>query len=194
MRYLCDAMTCLYAFFRRLALCAGLAYLCWAAPLSAQPGSNRELTIFNVNTNEWARIAYWRGGRYLPQGLQKLNHLFRDHRRDESMVIDKKLFDLLYLIQQRLGHQGEIQLISGYRSQLTNRQKHLASKGVAKRSFHMQGRAMDIRIPGIELSALRDVARQLNQGGVGYYPSPVDNFVHLDTGPVRQWSSDGAQY
>ncbi|MFQ2100065.1 DUF882 domain-containing protein [Aeromonas sanarellii] len=147
--------------------------------------SGRELSFFNLNTGERVRASYWEDGHYLSDGLAELNHIFRDYRRNEVFNIDRKLFDQLFLLQHKLGRKGEIQLISGYRSPATNRQKRRKSRGVAKQSYHTLGQAVDVRLPGVQLAHLRRAALDLSVGGVGYYPS--DNFVHLDTGPVRSW-------
>jgi uncharacterized protein YcbK (DUF882 family) len=173
---------------RRLLLGAGCllggAMLSFPA-MASRSTSGRELSFFNLNTGERVQASYWENGRYLQDGLAELNHIFRDYRRNEVFNIDKKLFDQLYLLQHKLGRNGEIQLISGYRSPATNRQKRNKSRGVAKHSYHTQGQAVDVRIPGVQLAHLRKAALNLKVGGVGYYPS--DNFVHLDTGPVRSW-------
>jgi uncharacterized protein YcbK (DUF882 family) len=173
---------------RRLLLGAGcvMGASLLSFPAQASRSTNsRDLSVFNLNTGERVKASYWEKGRYLPDGLAELNHLLRDYRRDEVFNIDRKLFDQLYLLQQRLGHHGEIQLISGYRSSATNNAKHRRSKGVAKHSYHVLGQAVDVRLQGVQLAHLRKAALQLKVGGVGYYPS--DNFVHLDTGPVRSW-------
>ncbi|MGL5039107.1 MAG: DUF882 domain-containing protein [Aeromonas sp.] len=153
--------------------------------LASRSTGGRELSFFNLNTGERIRTSYWEDGEYLKDGLAELNHLFRDYRRNEVFSIDRKLFDQLYLLQHKLGRHGEIQLISGYRAPATNRQKRSNSRGVAKNSYHTLGQAMDMRIPGVQLAHLRKAAIHLKVGGVGYYPQ--DNFVHLDTGPVRSW-------
>ncbi|ENY73423.1 YcbK family protein [Aeromonas diversa] len=153
--------------------------------LASRSTSHRSLTIHNLNTGEHTEASYWENGRYLQDGLAELNHIFRDYRRNEVFTIDRKLFDQLFLLQHKLGRTGRIELISGYRSPSTNSRKRQRSRGVAKRSYHTLGQAVDVRLPGVPLSHLRQAALQLKVGGVGYYPG--DNFVHLDTGPVRHW-------
>ncbi|MFM4938632.1 MULTISPECIES: DUF882 domain-containing protein [Aeromonas] len=153
--------------------------------LASRSTAGRELSFFNLNTGERVRASYWENGHYLSDGLAELNHILRDYRRNEVFNIDRRLFDQLYLLQQKLGRRSEIQLISGYRSPATNRQKRSKSRGVAKQSYHTLGQAVDVRIPGVQLAHLRKAALNLGVGGVGYYPH--DNFVHLDTGPVRSW-------
>ena len=153
--------------------------------LASRSTTGRELSFFNLNTGERARVSYWENGRYLNDGLAELNHIFRDYRRNEVFDIDTKLFDQLFLLQHKLGRRGELQLIYGYRAPATKRQNRRRSRGVAKHSYHTLGQAVDVRIPGVQLANLRKAALHLKVGGVGYYPH--DNFVHLDTGPVRSW-------
>ena len=111
--------------------------------------------------------------------------MLRDHRSDELTAMDPSLLDLLYNLQQKTQGHGPFHVISGYRSPSTNNKLRKNSKGVAKKSLHMQGRAIDIRLPGSELKTLQHAALSLQAGGVGYYPK--SNFIHLDTGRVRFW-------
>lgn len=145
----------------------------------------RKLSLHNLHTGEQVTASFWEEGHYLKEGLSTFNHVMRDFRRNEVHDIDPKLFDQLFLLQHRLGKAGEIQIISGYRSPKTNAMLRQNSSGVAKKSLHMQGKAIDLRLPGVPLAEVRKAALQLKVGGVGYYPS--SDFVHLDTGPVRSW-------
>jgi uncharacterized protein YcbK (DUF882 family) len=146
----------------------------------------RRLSLANLHTGEHLTTAYWAEGAYLEEELAAINRLLRDHRSGESHAIDRKLLDRLYALQQQLGHDGTFQIISGYRSPATNaRLQKVSNGGVAKRSLHMQGRAIDIRLPGVELKQLRQAALSQKAGGVGFYER--SNFVHLDTGRTRFW-------
>lgn len=147
--------------------------------------SERQLTIRHLHTGERGKITYWAEGEYLADSLREINHLLRDHRSGESARMDSKLLDLLHTLQTSLGSSKEFQIISGYRSPKTNKMLRSKSGGVAKRSLHMQGKAIDIRLPGTELKDLRKAAIALKSGGVGYYPK--SNFIHVDTGRVRYW-------
>jgi len=62
---------------------------------------------------------------------------------------------------------------------------HSRSKGVARNSQHVLGKAIDVRLRGLDLKQLHDTARELRLGGVGYYSG--SDFVHVDTGRVRYW-------
>ncbi len=152
---------------------------------TVQPGERR-LSLYNLHTGERLTTTYWADGAYREEELAAVNQLLRDHRTDEVSAIDRKLLDRLYTLQQQLGSHDTFQVISGYRSPATNAKlQKVSNGGVAKRSLHMQGRAIDIRLPGVELKQLRQAALAQKAGGVGYYER--SNFVHLDTGRTRFW-------
>ncbi|MCS7196672.1 MAG: DUF882 domain-containing protein [Aquificaceae bacterium] len=144
----------------------------------------RMLNLYALNTGESLRMVYWMDGVYIEGALREINHLLRDHRSGEVTHIDLKLLDLLYLIT-RLSERERIVVISGYRSPETNAYLHRKKRGVAKESYHSLGKAVDVRIEGMSLQSLRDIALSLRAGGVGYYPR--SGFVHLDTGAFRYW-------
>lgn len=145
----------------------------------------RRLSFRHTHTGENERITYWRNGQYLNEDLQRLNHLLRDHRTGEVAEMDTSLLDLLYALQLQVGNRGEYEIISAYRSPKTNAMLRNNSSGVAKKSLHMLGKAIDVRLCGCDLKYLRDNALALKAGGVGYYPK--SGFIHLDTGRVRRW-------
>lgn len=149
------------------------------------PVPRRTLAFCHTHTGEREEITYWRDGEYIAGKLQALNHLLRDHRSGEQTTMDRNLLDTLYALQLSLGEPGEFEIISAYRSPHTNKMLRNKSGGVAKRSLHMQGRAIDIRLRGCELKRLHRTAISLKAGGVGYYPK--SDFIHLDTGRVRYW-------
>lgn len=159
-----------------------------ATPLlqaSLQRAPERRLAFRNLHTGETLRSTYWAQGAYLKDELKGVNQVLRDHRSGEVYPMDPKLLDLLYVLQQTTGISGAFHIISGYRSPKTNQKLRTKSGGVAKRSLHMQGKAIDIRLPGCELKQLRDAALSLKAGGVGYYAK--SDFIHVDTGRVRRW-------
>lgn len=139
----------------------------------------------NLHTGERLNASYWSNGGYKSSGLKQFNRLLRDHRANEVTRMDPKLFDIVYKLKEKLNFNGEVEIISGYRSVKTNEKLRAAGRGVARRSYHTRGMALDIRMPGVPLSKLRRAALDLKAGGVGYYPK--SNFVHVDTGPVRRW-------
>lgn len=170
---------------RFLAVAGATAAAVSAAPTFAKVGNTRTLKMRNLHTGERLNAAYWSGGNYDSSGLKQFNRLLRDHRANETTRMDPKVLDIVYKLKQKLNYNGEVEIISGYRSVKTNNKLRAAGRGVAKRSYHTRGMALDIRMPGIPLSKLRRAALDLKAGGVGYYPK--SNFVHVDTGPVRRW-------
>lgn len=157
-------------------------------PAQAIPFYNsqvRQLSFLNTHTNEMYKGVYYYGGGYDRTVMSQFSYLMRDHRSEEVARIDYRLFDLLHQIQARLQYFNVVQLISGYRSPQSNALLASASSGVAKNSYHLRGQATDIRIDGVPTEYVHRVALELGVGGVGYYPE--NDFVHVDTGPVRTW-------
>ncbi|WP_164551152.1 DUF882 domain-containing protein [Shewanella khirikhana] len=146
---------------------------------------SRMLSMLNLHTREEGKGAYWIDGEYQRPILTGFDHLLRDHRANEAAPMDKRLYDLLFYLQENLKSRDTIHIISGYRSPKTNAMLAKKSGGVAKKSLHMEGKAIDIAIPGIRLDKVRDAAKELKLGGVGYYPQ--SGFVHVDVGRVRSW-------
>jgi uncharacterized protein YcbK (DUF882 family) len=145
----------------------------------------RRLAMRNLHTDEWAEATYWSDGRYVPKALARINVLLRDHRREEVHPIAPSLLDLLHRLAQGIGTEEPFHVVSGYRSPQTNAMLGSKSSAVAKRSFHMRGQAVDIRLPCCGLQRLHRLALALDAGGVGLYRR--SNFIHVDVGPVRQW-------
>ncbi len=145
----------------------------------------RKIQLRNLHTGEKIRATYWEDGKYIPETMRDMAHFLRDHRTGDKHRIDAGLMDILHDLQLRIGSRKEFHIISGYRSPKTNRMLSSRSGGVAKRSLHMRGRAIDIRLPGTDLSNLRKAALSMRAGGVGYYPQA--NFIHVDTGRFRTW-------
>jgi uncharacterized protein YcbK (DUF882 family) len=157
-----------------------------AAPAVAA-GDTRSLKLYFVHTGERATITFKRNGRYDQNGLQEINRFLRDWRRNEPTKMDPRLFDLVWEVYRRAGGSDYIHVVSAYRSPATNGALRSRTKGVAKNSQHMLGKAMDFFIPGVKLATLRSIAMQMQVGGVGYYPTSGSPFVHLDVGSVRAW-------
>jgi len=147
--------------------------------------AERKLSFYNLHTGERLCATYWAEGQYQLNELSEINHLLRDFRTGDIHPIDTALLELLNVLHHKLGGNQPFQVISGYRSPKTNAALHKKSHGVATHSLHMQGKAIDIRLPGCQLSRLKKAALQCQRGGVGYYPK--SDFVHVDTGRVRHW-------
>jgi uncharacterized protein YcbK (DUF882 family) len=166
------------------ALLIAAVVLSMAVPASAE---TRSLKLFNLHTREKAEIAYKRNGRYLPDGLRKINYFLRDWRKNKSVTMDPRLLDLIWSVYQKTGSHEYISVVCGYRSPATNNMLRSRSRGVAKKSQHTLGKAMDFFIPGVPLAKLRAIGLKMEVGGVGYYPTSGSPFVHLDVGGVRHW-------
>jgi uncharacterized protein YcbK (DUF882 family) len=145
----------------------------------------RSLALKNLHTGEALRATFWVEGEYLKDELRAVARVLRDHRSGEVHRMDPKLLDILFALQHAVGVGGAFHVISGYRSPSSNEKLRASSSGVAKRSLHTRGKAIDIRLPGCRLSHLRTAALDLKAGGVGYYPK--SDFIHVDTGKVRRW-------
>jgi uncharacterized protein YcbK (DUF882 family) len=147
------------------------------------------LRLHHLHTGESIDVVYRVGDTYIPAALDKLNHFLRDHRTQDVSTYDPKEFDVLHELMAKLGKpDGVIDIVCGYRTPWSNAflRQGRASSGVAEHSQHMLAKAIDIRVPGVATTTLRDAALSLHAGGVGYYP--VNEFVHVDVGRVRQWS------
>lgn len=163
---------------------AGTLTVLGAGPaFSAAP--ERALSFHNLHTGESLNVTYWADGHHLPGALSEVNRILRDFRTDEVWPIDVGLLDLLHRVQQSLETTAPFHIISGYRSPATNKKLRTNSSSVAKRSLHMRGMAIDVRVPGRQLRTLHKAAVAQKSGGVGKYPK--SNFVHMDVGRVRYW-------
>jgi uncharacterized protein YcbK (DUF882 family) len=170
------------------ALVPSKAFAATAGASHAARAMERELSFVHTHTGERLSTAYVTGGEYVAPALKDINVLLRDFRANKIKPIDPGLLDLLFQLNDELGTDQPFHVISGYRTPETNNMLHErggATSGVATHSLHMDGKAIDIRVPGIKLEHLRDKAKALRIGGVGYYPG--SNFVHVDTGRVRYW-------
>ncbi|MBR9987922.1 MAG: DUF882 domain-containing protein [Desulfosarcina sp.] len=143
------------------------------------------LSFYNIHTGETLKTCYRSSGKLILRAVNRISHIMRDHRTGEVKPVDPALLDLLHRIVMEEKPRSPLSIISGYRSPSTNEALRKVTSGVALNSLHMDGRAIDIRIPGCQTNALRRLAIDLRCGGVGYYPE--SDFVHLDTGPVRVW-------
>jgi uncharacterized protein YcbK (DUF882 family) len=166
-----------------LQVCAGIVL---SSPIVSIAGirSNQTMSFYHTHTGERLQLDFSSQGRS-PSVLEELDTFLRDFRTGKVHPIDPNLLTILQGIQQISGNYGDIEIISGYRSPKTNSLLRSKSNGVAKKSLHMQGRALDIRLKGLHTSKLKNIAASLRQGGVGYYPK--SDFVHIDTGRVRCW-------
>jgi uncharacterized protein YcbK (DUF882 family) len=147
--------------------------------------AEKSLSFYNTHTGEDLKTTYCEQGTFVPDALSSINYILRDFRTGDVKQIDTNLLDLLFTLKQKLKTSEPFHIISGYRSPVTNSALRKDGHGVAAQSLHLQGKAIDIRLPGYDLKTLHKAAVELQSGGVGYYPSP--DFVHVDVGRVRYW-------
>lgn len=147
----------------------------------------RELSFYHTHTGKHLDVVYSRNGAYIPSALDEINHFFYDFRTGDKARIDPELLDLIYDVRAALGSEGTYEVISAYRSPATNEmlRRRSENSGVARKSQHILGKAIDVRLDGVETARLRDTALAMKRGGVGYYAA--SDFVHLDTGRPRRW-------
>jgi len=145
----------------------------------------RRLSFRNAHTGESFSGVYRVGDKYLPEAFQQINTVMRDFRTNQVYPMDPRVMDIIYTVQRLSGRRTPFEILSGYRSPKTNTMLRNSSTGVAKKSLHMEGRAVDLRMDGFSTKRLRDLAVSLRAGGVGYYSR--SDFIHIDSGDVRSW-------
>ena len=144
------------------------------------------LHLFHTHTGERLDIVFRRGDKYVPEAIAKLDYFLRDHRTGEVRHFDPRIYDILEELTYAVGHaNGQIDIVCGYRTSWSNEFLRARTAGVAKNSLHLRAEAIDLRMPGVDTSQLREAALSLHGGGVGYYPH--SDFIHVDVGRVRQW-------
>ncbi len=184
----CDEKLSDHGRARRSVVFAGLgagALAMFPAAAFAGRSAARSLSFYHTHTGEKLRVTYAEGGRHVPEAMREINQFLRDFRSGEAHRMDPQLLDILHYLQQSTDGKGPFEIISAYRSPQTNEMLRSNSNGVARGSLHMQGKAIDVRLRGVETHQLRQAAVQLQAGGVGYYRD--SDFIHVDTGRVRYW-------
>ncbi|MFD1333600.1 DUF882 domain-containing protein, partial [Methylopila musalis] len=174
---------------------AGVALLGVVALIAASEGTQnaqangdtRTLTLYHTHRGDTLTVTFKRNGRYDAEGLRKLSYFLRDWRNDKQTRMEPRLFDIVWEVHREVGRGQMINIVSSYRSPETNAMLRARSRGVAKFSQHMLGRAMDFYITGVPVSAVREAGVRLQRGGVGFYPTSGRPFVHLDAGNIRAW-------
>ncbi|HLZ96615.1 MAG TPA: DUF882 domain-containing protein [Steroidobacteraceae bacterium] len=155
-------------------------------PIPANSGAaGKRIALKNLHTGEELESVFFSSGAYVGASFAAIQVLLRDFRNDQQHAIDPKLMDYLFDVAQQLGVDPVFSVISGYRSPQTNALLRERSSGVARHSMHLEGRAIDVRIAGVDCTRLAGRALDLARGGVGYYRA--SDFVHLDTGAFRTW-------
>ncbi|MFC3681867.1 DUF882 domain-containing protein [Bacterioplanoides pacificum] len=147
--------------------------------------AERSLHLYNIHTGESLKTTFWADGEYLDDEIQQIDLLMRDHRANQAIAMQRRLYDKLHHLQHLFHSQQPMYVVSAYRAPKTNASLRQQSSGVAEGSMHMQGKAIDIRIPGVSHRHLHKAAMAMRSGGVGYYPK--SGFIHIDTGRRRHW-------
>jgi uncharacterized protein YcbK (DUF882 family) len=180
--------------FSALAAAVVVAISGFVSPAPAKAGEVRTLSLFQVHTKEALTITYKVDGRHVPAAMDKINYILRDWRKNAVTRIDPKMIDLMWELHEDLGSTRPISIISGYRSAATNAFLSRIGRNVARRSQHIQGKAIDLYFPDVPTVRIRNSALVRQIGGVGFYPrSGVSGFVHIDSGSVRHWPRIPAQ-
>ncbi len=180
-------------FTRRSIIKAGALFTaCFAAPSLAHASVNaafrtpvRSVFLLNPHTGDKLKTVYWENGQYHSEPLKDIAYVMRDQHTEDMSPIDPKLMDILHALQTTLRTNNPFEVVCGYRTPRSNAFIYKHERGVGKNSYHMYGRAVDIRLADRSASSIQRAAWSLQQGGVGYYPRA--DFVHIDTGGVRRW-------
>jgi uncharacterized protein YcbK (DUF882 family) len=153
----------------------------------AEDGQKYELKLVRQG-GEIIDVVYRVGDTYIPDALNQLSEFLHDTHNEEVKDYDPRTFDVLHTMLAKLGRStSAIEILSAYRTQETNDALRASgTTNAAEHSQHIEAKAIDIRVPGVPAAQLRDAALSLNAGGVGYYPK--SQFIHVDTGPVREWT------
>lgn len=168
-----------------MAIAAAAALPLWAPNLRAADLAFRDISLNHLHTGESLSVEYVQRNEYVPDALEAIDHVLRDHYNGAVHPIDPNLIDILHAVARETGTRSPFRVISGYRSPETNEKLRRRGGGVARNSMHLEGKAIDIRLDDVETTEIRDVGLALKRGGVGYYRK--SDFVHLDTGRVRRW-------
>jgi len=154
-------------------------------PEAVRAADARQLSFYHTHTRLTLDVVYYANGEYVDSALDRIDRFLKDFRTGDVSEINPELLDLLHDVRNELGSEQPYEVISAYRSPQTNEMLRATTSGVAKKSHHLKGNAIDVRLRGVRTSTLRETALRLERGGVGYYPK--SDFVHMDMGPVRQW-------
>ena len=154
-------------------------------PEAVRAADARQLSFYHTHTRLSLDVVYYANGEYVDSALDDINRFLKDFRTRDLSHINPELLDLLHDVRNELGSKQPYEVISAYRSPQTNEMLRATTSGVARKSHHLKGNAIDVRLRGVRTSALRETALRMERGGVGYYPK--SDFVHMDMGPVRQW-------
>ena len=169
-----------------LSLAAGCATWPSIAHAVARPPALRRLRLANANTGETFEGTYRNDDGPIHRVIEELWVFLRDHHSGEQTQIDVGVIDFLADVLDAVGETSAT-ILSAYRTAETNAMLARTTFGVAEHSQHILGRALDLRLDS-KLPTAMNAARAMQRGGVGWYPH--SGFIHIDTGPVRNWTLD----
>ena len=160
-----------------------------AAPVAiARPSAPRRLKLKNVHTGETFDGPYRDDTGPIPDAVTDLAHFLRDFHVNKVGPLDVGTLDFLADVMDGVG-ETSASVLSAYRTPETNARLRATMFGVAEKSQHLYGRAIDVTFDR-RLFDAETIARRMARGGVGWYPR--SHFVHLDTGPIRSWEMNGS--
>jgi uncharacterized protein YcbK (DUF882 family) len=139
----------------------------------------------NSRLGESVSSVFWVEGEYIPEALEAFDHILRDWRAEAATRMDHRVIDILAATHALLDCDEPFDIVSGYRTAGTNAMLRSRSRGVAKRSFHVRGMAVDVAMKSRSVRQISGAGLSVAAGGVGRYSRA--KFVHLDSGPVRDW-------
>ena len=166
---------------------AALMALIGSYQIVTASSGTRTISLYNIHTKETVTVLYKKDGKFIESALEQINHVMRDHRKNESTRMDPGLIDLIWETHEALRSTAPVHIISGYRSRATNELLRRTVGGQASESRHILGKAADVHFPDVPVRDIRYAALTRERGGVGYYPTSATPFVHLDTDRVRAW-------
>jgi uncharacterized protein YcbK (DUF882 family) len=159
-----------------------------ARALPSAPPGPRRLRLTNPHTGETFDGPYRDENGVIPSAMADLAVFLRDFHSGEIIAMDVGVLDFLSAVMESVG-ETEAQILSAYRTRATNDMLARTTFGVAENSQHIFGRALDVHF-GAKLGEAMQAARAMQRGGVGWYP--YSGFIHIDSGPVRNWDLDDA--
>lgn len=149
----------------------------------------RRIVLSHPPSKEKIDVIYFANGRYDAKVMTAISSLLRDRNTGAVGAIDPLLIDFLFDLLQRTGlpQSTEVVVLSGFRSAETNAALIKAGAPAARESFHVQGKALDFRVPVLPGSAVNEIAKTMQRGGAAYYPT--SGHTHIDVGAVRTWKT-----
>jgi uncharacterized protein YcbK (DUF882 family) len=154
------------------------------------PAELRRLRLVNAHTGETFNGPYRDEVGPIPAAMEDLSSFLRDFHSGETIQYDVAVLDFLADVMAAVGAE-KATVLSAYRTRETNEMLARTTFGVADNSQHIYGRALDFYLPA-RLDVAMETARAMQRGGVGWYPD--SHFIHLDSGPLRNWDLGGAGF